>query len=277
MAYIYGTTGYDYLNGTSGDDHIYRDTLQPYPNNDEIGNWFYASAGNDTLYGVEFVAQSMSDTIDYSGASGGVYINTHTGYAGKTALTTGTVTAATATIGQDVLYYFEDVIGSPFGDRIYGRTGHQYPGIDGHFYSDGGAGDDIIYGSDVDDFMLGGTGNDILVVSLADFDHVDNLTGGAGNDSFVIGATTSGFVIINDFTPADDILIFNHTAFGLTHGGGANLVIDGPATGSDHTFLYNSTTGYLAFDPDGAGPSGGFTLSLRLSPGLALTSADIHF
>jgi len=276
VPYIYGTAAYDSLTGTSGDDHIYRDDMTGNPATaDEIGNMFYGSLGNDTLYGVQFAAQSDYDTINYSGAGGGVYVNLGSGYAGKTALTTGTVTSATATIGQDTLYYFENVIGSAYGDRIYGYFDHHYPGAAGHFTYDGGAGDDIIYGGNTDDWLIGGSGNDILVSSLADLDHVDTMAGDSGLDTFVMAST--GFIVITDFTPADDVMNFDYAALGLTHGGTANLVIDGPATGSDHAFLYNSGTGALRFDPDGAGPEGPISLFVTLSPGLSLTAADIHF
>ena len=100
--------------------------------------------------------------------------------------------------------------------------------------------------------MRGGAGN-------------DRLTGGLGNDGFVFeeapGEADSD--LATDFTPGYDKLRLNDSAFaqigapGLFEGNdarfasGAGMV---SGTDADHRIVYDTVTGSLYYDPDGAGP-----------------------
>ena len=78
---------------------------------------------------------------------------------------------------------------------------------------DGGDGDDRIDGGRDDDLMRGGDGDDILMGdrgqdTLAGGDGDDVLTGGNDGDLFVFDAG-SGFDVITDFKPGDDLIQLN--------------------------------------------------------------------
>jgi VCBS repeat-containing protein len=142
----------------------------------------------------------------------------------------------------------------------------------------GSAGADIIDGQSGDDIITGGAGN-------------DTLTGGTGNDHFVYNSTTEGLDTILDFGHVGDSLDFSAAAFGAGLAmGGANLgTLDsshfessatGTATNAAGTaeFVYNTTTGVLAFDPDGSGVSAAIQLAIVENGGspVTLLNTDVH-
>jgi Ca2+-binding RTX toxin-like protein len=129
-------------------------------------------AGSDTIVGAAGI-----DTVDYSDAEGAIYIDIMANFALETGLQTGTVSNTTAIISTDDARGFENIIGSRFGDRIYGS--------DDANRLDSGAGDDVIYAEGGDDVVIGGTGSDVLI-------------GGAGNDTVDYGGSLGGvFLDIN--------------------------------------------------------------------------------
>ncbi|MBC7905749.1 MAG: PD40 domain-containing protein [Rhodospirillaceae bacterium] len=109
----------------------------------------------------------------------------------------------------------------------------------------GGGGNDMLIGGDDDDTLVGGAG-------------ADTLSGGSGVDVFRYESASEGGDLIVDFETGEDKLAFNSPNFGsLAAGilGADNFVLDGAATLSQATFLFNSATHTLSFDADGNGAS----------------------
>ena len=160
------------------------------------------------------------------------------------------------------------------------------------YYHNGGGGNDIVFGGQIDDFLVGGAGNDTLIGNGGNDQFLggagndgfegglgaDVLTGGAGNDHFAYRSAAAGGDILQDFVVADDTLQFIAGAFGQTVGGTANLVsgANPTATGTQSAFLYNTTTGVLSYDADGAG-AGGAVVIATLIGAPTLTTADFLF
>ncbi len=113
----------------------------------------------------------------------------------------------------------------------------------------------------------------------------DTLTGGSGADRFIFRSPTDGVDRITDFTVGQDKIVFVASEFGLdfpTSSSGRyqtiaeeqfHVVGAGAADASARIF-YNSGTGGVLFDADGTGPLARVQIA-TLSPGLAMTSADI--
>jgi Ca2+-binding RTX toxin-like protein len=124
---LYGTPGNNKLEGGDGDDLL------------------AGGMGADRLHG-----GAGRDTADYSGDFGGINVNLATG--------AGYYNAAHG----DVLTGIENIVGTSFGDALYGSADAN------QLY--GGEGNDLIYGDDGADLLVGGAG-------------ADTLDGGAGEDS----------------------------------------------------------------------------------------------
>ncbi|MBE9182208.1 hypothetical protein IQ268_26945 [Oculatella sp. LEGE 06141] len=134
---------------------------------------------------------------------------------------------------KDTLTNVENVIGSPFADRITGNNGNNV--------IEGGAGADI-------------------------------LTGGGGANTFVYRNVSHGVDTITDFNN-DDILRISASGFGGGLKAGVALSSSASPTGvflrgtnlsaigSSGNFLYNTANGTLRFDPDGTGPQSAVTIA----------------
>lgn len=184
MARIVGKPGYDELAGTSGGDMLYglggsdiiyggRDFSAPSGK-----DTFYGGAGFDSMYGGDgddlflhnpdgdyMVGGAGFDTLDYSSATTGFFIQLNS--ANSDACSFGDTTAL-----------FERLIGSRFGDTLYG-------GYERHTELFGGGGNDSIEGQFRADKLYGGVGNDTIrgtetLYGGADFG--DSIFGGGGND-----------------------------------------------------------------------------------------------
>ena len=132
----------------------------------------------------------------------------------------------------------------------------------------------------------GGSGNDWLVGNAA----ANTLTGGSGNDNFVFinstllnpGTASTDFSswavdTIADFTVADDTMHFYASSFTNSNAPGDNTAIDAgefvtgtsvdanSATGST-IFMYDTDTGNLFYDADGASGGGIHIATLTGSP-----------
>jgi Ca2+-binding RTX toxin-like protein len=109
-----------------------------------------------------------------------------------------------------------------------------------------GTGDDHVFGQGGDDQIHGGNGNDVL-------------NGAAGNDRFYFDTvlSTSNVDTIQDFNGQnDDTIYLDSNVFGGLSVGAllpAQLNLTGTASGTGGQIVYNSTTGALYYDPDGAG------------------------
>jgi Ca2+-binding RTX toxin-like protein len=69
---------------------------------------------------------------------------------------------------------------------------------------DGDAGDDELFGGDGGDSLDGGQGNDTLTGGKGE----DRLIGGSGDDTFIFGRR-SGADTVMDFSPGEDLLMFD--------------------------------------------------------------------
>ena len=135
-------------------------------------------------------------------------------------------------------------------------------------------GNDQIQGNDLNNRIEGGLGG-------------DNLTGGNGQDRFVYNSASEGLDTITDFS-TNDVLEISADGFG---GGleagvllnanpvdtGVFISGDNPiALGSSANFLYNTSSGILSFDVDGAGASQAVTIAtLSNAPNLEARQFDI--
>jgi Ca2+-binding RTX toxin-like protein len=154
----------------------------------------------------------------------------------------------------------------------------------------GGLGNDHLNGNAGNDSINGGAGNDKLFGGLGN----DNLTGGLGNDSFYFNSAFANNIdTIVDFgkvanTDTDKLLfsqaIFTALASATPTAGGVALTPTDFISGANITnasstgqhLLYNTTTGFLFYDADGAGAGTGVQVALiGTTTHAALVSTDI--
>ena len=203
-------------------------------------------AGGDTLRGGAGI-----DTLSYEGSAKGVRVE----------LTKGTVLDNGAT---DLIFDFENVTGSAHADKLYGTNGvNALAGLSGNDVLNGHGGADLLDGGAGADQLFGGHG-------------ADRMTGGGGADRFYFDSGfRSGTDTIADFASGVDDLYLLASAFGTTRGAAANLIVDGAAAGAS-CFLFDSASGLLSFDADGAG-AGAAVAVCNLGSGVSLASADMVF
>jgi Ca2+-binding RTX toxin-like protein len=115
----------------------------------------------------------------------------------------------------------------------------------------GGGGNDILVGGSSNDQLLGGDGDD----QIRGGSGTDFLYGEAGADRFVFLGGEGDDIII-DFD-GQDVLQFQSSGFGNLKSvalGSSLIVSDNPAVKSaGSTFLFDTDTGVLTYDSDGAG------------------------
>ena len=145
----------------------------------------------------------------------------------------------------------DGISGTDSNDTINGFGGDDFlAGNNGDDSIVGGSGNDTIYGDGDNDWIEGGTGNDFL-------------SGGSGQDSNVFreyGAANADTV--EGFSSGWDMLRFDSTAFtalgGAGHFGAGDarfFAAAGATSGhdADDRMIYNTSTGQLFYDADGAG------------------------
>ena len=126
----------------------------------------------------------------------------------------------------------------------------------------GRGGDDSLKGGLGADRLLGGDGNDLLIGGAGN----DTLTGGLGSDAFVLDSLPSAnarFDTVVDFAAAADKLRLDDDVFAAFTVGvalTASQFVSGAgittAQTTDQRIAYNTTTGALYYDADGAGGVG---------------------
>ena len=161
-------------------------------------------------------------------------------------------------LGNDTL------IGGPGNDSILGGMGFDSIDggdgddvINGGFNGDtifGGAGNDYIGGGNGLDSIDGGDGNDTLIGGLG----TDTLTGGAGNDhfQFLRALSVINYDIVTDYTGRQDVIELSAAIFTVYAGQIGSFVT--PSA----NLTYDSTSGVLAYDADGAGPIAPMTFAV---------------
>ena len=138
--------------GGSGPPTTFADATELNPGAVDGNDTLEGGLGNDTLDG-----GGGNDTASYAHANGSVTVTLYDG-------------TASGADGNDALISVENVIGSNFGDSIFGDSGANR--------LDGGNGNDRLISGDGNDLLYGGSGNDILKGELGD----DLIDGGAGID-----------------------------------------------------------------------------------------------
>ena len=130
----------------------------------------------------------------------------------------------------------------------------------------GNANGNVIRGNNGDNVIGGGNGN-------------DELTGFAGQDAFLFSTALDedyNIDIITDFDVADDTIRLDQDIFaslGLGNIADGELVIGAAALDANDHIIYDSNTGALYYDSDGAGSTAAIQFA-ELSTGRALTNLD---
>jgi len=125
-----------------------------------------------------------------------------------------------------------------------GTTGLALAGNDLANRIGGGAGNDTLIGGGGNDRLIGGAG-------------ADQLTGGTGRDTFIFNSPLDGMTNVDtivDYVAADDSIQLDRTYFDeLSPGRLRNSAFSlDSATGSDAQIVYDTTTGALYYDSNGA-------------------------
>lgn len=189
------------------------------------------------------------------------------------------------TNGDDTVFLALPVI-----DRFDALKGNDnITGTGGNDAIFGGSGDDTLNGGAGEDFLRGGLGDDSLVGgvgvdTLKGADGNDTLYGGLGTDELYTGAGADTLTYLN-ITEGQDTIFgfvaedqFEISAAGF--GGGLMAGMDLEATGRFITvavgqnansafgvgqFVFNSSTGELFYDADGAGGAGSLLVASVLN------------
>lgn len=246
---IVGNAGVNWLVGGAGDDYL------------------ESHAGNDLLdggLGADFAAGGEGNDIYYVDNVGDVVLEL-------------------ADQGFDIVYASADVnlragqsievvstanARSTFAVNFTGNElNNLLAGNDGANTLRGGGGDDYLEAHGGNDILDGGLGADFLV-------------GGAGSDDFTFSTTLGGGNVdrITDFAIGSDRIVLSRTIF--TSLGMDQLPADAfvanttsTATTAAHRLIYNSQTGGLFYDSDGAGGAAAVQFA-TLQAGLNLSAAD---
>ncbi len=217
----------DYLFGFGGDDLIFG-----YAGNDKIDG----GSGNDTIEGGagadDMDGGSGIDTLSYRDSYYGVRIDLASGYASG-----GDATG-------DTFSGFENIIGSNYGDILYGDGGaNRLEGRNGDDSLRGFGGSDIIYGGSGNDTIEGGAGADTMyggsgINTLSYFDSYNgviiDLESGYASGGDATGDVFSGFQDVQGSDRSDDAL-YGDSGANVLYGFGGNDFLYG--RGGDDTIL----------------------------------------
>jgi Ca2+-binding RTX toxin-like protein len=226
----------------------------------DFSNKLFGAAGNDTLFGGgandRLVGGAGADAMS-GGLGNDVYFVDDAGdvvteLAGQGSDSIHTSIDLTLAAGQEIefLRAYADATGlvlggNDFDNRIYGAGGNDT--------LSGGGGADRLYGGAGNDTLNGGHGDDRLHGGAGE----DQLTGSDGRDSFVFDTPLDGSTNVDtivDYVAADDLIRLNQTTFGGLGTGylSASAFALDNATGSAAQIVYNTTTGALSYDSNGA-------------------------
>ena len=237
-----GFAGNDKMFGNGGNDKLLGDDGNDVLSGGKGDDRLFGGAGNDVLDGgpgADFLhGGAGNDIVSYATATAGQTID---------------MALITAQTNGDTFVSIEGLIGSNFADTFTATR------VATSLFGMGGA-----------DKLVGGTRNDIISGGLGK----DTLTGGAGIDTFRfdVAPTAANADLITDFLRATDKIGLSSTVFkGLTllgaHGlDPSNFIRSATATATsaldanDH-LIYNTTTGMLFYDADGAGGKAGVAIA----------------
>jgi Ca2+-binding RTX toxin-like protein len=161
--------------------------------------------------------------------------------------------------------------GNSVNNAITGNaSSNTLSGLGGNDVLDGLAGNDTLLGGDSNDTLAGGLGNDLM-------------TGGAGQDVFVFNTAPGSRNIdrISDFTAVDDTIqldshVFTALPAGALDANALQVAATSAAAGAGIHIIFNTATGALLYDPDGAGGIAAVQFATIVLTGLTgpLTAAD---
>ena len=306
---LYGLNGYgNRINGLEGNDNIIGadkdDVLTGGPGNDTLsggtGNDTYmfnlgdgadTISDNDSTSGnndkLQFGSGISADAIQLSRSLNGndltlsvngtdkvtlaYYFNSSSPYRIETITFADGTSWDYATVVNKLVYN-----GSSGADYLYGISGYanRINGLQGNDNISGADKDDVLDGGSGNDTISGGAGNDTISGGVGS----DSLTGGTGNDIFKFLNPNEGSDSISDFTSGTDVVQLIGSNFGLTPGAGVTLLSGAStpaAVGSVAQFLYNTTTGDLYFDQDGADAAYAAIQIAKLTGQKTLAASDI--
>lgn len=237
---LLGSAFGDTLTGSSGNNLIEggrgHDTLRGSAGNDRLEG----GIGRDEVHG-----GSGTDAAAFATAGSGVTLN----------LTTGVGTRGNA--NGDTYISIENVIGSDHDDFMTGSSGRN-----------------ILVGGRGEDVLRGSAGNDLLRGGLGD----DTLNGGSGADEFRFETalnsgsnvdTIENYSIAHDWISLDD-RVFDAMGASLSS---SEFHIGSAAQDSDDFIIYDSSTGALYYDEDGAGGAAQVQFAM-LDTGLTLMASE---
>lgn len=216
--YLKGTSEEDVLFGYEGDDVLYggegRDFLYGGDGDDEL----YGEGGNDFLEG-----GAGADLLD--GGAGIDSINYH----GSDMAVTIDLSSQTASGGHadgDILQSIEFARGSHYDDVIIGSDGDNFLcGLGGDDAMFGGAGNDILRGAEDADHLDGGSGTDVATYwSSAAGVNVD-LEAGTGTGGHAEGDTLVSIETVLGSDAWGDTLSAAHTGSSLYGYGGNDILV----------------------------------------------------
>jgi Ca2+-binding RTX toxin-like protein len=279
---LYGEDGDDYLDhqgayASFGEDTGEFDILDGGTGNDIVsigrGDRAVGGAGTDSLNLARTAGATEKFTLDFS----------KIGLATLQTITTiGTWASTRAAQLENINVYFGEALA---GSSLFGSIGDDTIGVENNFQAtsavgwtvNGNTGNDSINGGQKNDYLLGGAGDD----ELSGGGGSDRLLGGVGGDIFQFRPfdTLSGADLIVDFTPGQDLIIFSiFNTDGFDFGLQNPLLIANTnpiATGTKSLFLYDTDTGRLFVDRDGAGAQAA-TLIATLQNKAALSAAGLY-
>ncbi|MFZ4859517.1 MAG: beta strand repeat-containing protein, partial [Desulfuromonadaceae bacterium] len=242
---LVGNGGSDLLTGSTGDDIL---------NGGSGNDMMYGGDGNDTFSGLmtgdDYIDGGAGiDTLDYSSVANSVTVTL--------AIQTQPVGG---TAGNDTIIGVENVTGSAlYANFLYGNSvANTLTGGSGNDTMVGNGGDDLLNGGAGNDILNGGSGSDQIIGgdgadTINGGTGSDILTGGAGNDIFIFSSALNPADVdtLSDFVSGQDVISLSTAIF--TGLGSAESAVDLNATDK---LIYDSTTGALSYDADGAAGSG---------------------
>jgi Ca2+-binding RTX toxin-like protein len=274
---ITGGAGGDVLDGGAGiDTTSYAGSSTRVNVNLASGAVWGGHATFDTLIGIENLIGSAHDDSLIGNAgnnvlNGGLDNDRLVGGDGNDVLTGGAdEDSLNGGAGIDVASY----LGSTAGVSVNLATG---AASGGDAAGDTFSGIENLVGSAYSDTLTGGAGANVFNGGLGS----DVLTGGGGADAFVFNAALSaaGVDRITDFSAADDTIRLENAIFiALTTTGvlsAAAFAIGTAAGDANDRVIYDSTSGALYYDADGAGAIGQVQFASLVSHPDGVTNADL--
>jgi Ca2+-binding RTX toxin-like protein len=235
--FLSGGTGSDSLNGGTGADAMSGEAGNDNYVVDNVGDTVIEASGG----GTDKILSSISLNL-----SVGALLNVE-----NLTLTGASALNGTANGSSNVL------VGNNADNALAGLGGSdQISGLGGNDSLDGGVGNDTLNGGAGNDTIITGTGTDRVVFNTAL---------GAGNVD-----------LVQDFSHTFDTFLLDDAIFTALAPGvlpAAAFVIGAAAADADDRIIYDSASGALSYDADGAGGAAQ-TQFAQLATGLPLTNDD---